>query len=234
MSNNWLYWVVFGTAAGAVLFVVVRWRSFHKRNPGCTLDTPLGSAAWDPTKSWGSTLTVVGALLGTILSSKALPATTTVPAATYAGLNLFFGILIMIAPLTYAAMQRKKQVQLTAQVEEAQYQATVLWFLVYAALTLWAVSGELFTVGRLFIEIRDSASLPGLILGVTWLAVLGAVVFIVLYAWKSIDSVLTDQTQLWRLPSETARRMPELLRAGEVATMKLDDTKLARPSWSLL
>src|SRR5205823_10830788 len=51
---------------------------------------------------------LVGALLGTILAAGVLPSESLLSKATYAGLNLLFGVLILIAAFFYLATQRAK------------------------------------------------------------------------------------------------------------------------------
>src|SRR5204862_3856150 len=109
--TNWLYVLIFGTAAGALLFVAFRYVVFwltQDRSDQPKLSTPLGPPNWNFSTSWASNLTVVGALLGTILAAGVLPDHTAITKSTYAGLNLLFGILILVAPLAYVAMQREK------------------------------------------------------------------------------------------------------------------------------
>jgi hypothetical protein len=61
---------------------------------------------WSFKESWASTITAVGALFATIVSSTALPAATEVPKATWAGISFFFGVLVVVAPLVYAAFSK--------------------------------------------------------------------------------------------------------------------------------
>jgi hypothetical protein len=161
---------------------------------------------WDFTKSWASNLTVVGALLGTILAAGVLPDQTAVTKATYAGLNLLFGILILVAPLAYVAMQREKPLRVAKDVTEPQYQGTVFWFLASSTLTLWAVAGELATVGFLFRDIRSAESLPKATVIAMWVLVIGAAVLIGVYTWTSVRAILKDQIDVPKHRRRTRRR----------------------------
>jgi uncharacterized membrane protein YecN with MAPEG domain len=132
----------------------------------------FGPANWDYSQSWASTLTVVGALLGTVLSAGVLPDELDLfTKAGYAGLNIFFGMLVLFAPLVYAAFQKRL---LPDKDGVPQYEGTVRAFAVASVATLWGVFGELVTVGLLFREIEKAGSLP------SWLVWALGVVLVVL------------------------------------------------------
>jgi hypothetical protein len=61
------------------------------------LKTAIGDASWDFSKSWASNITVVGAILGTVLSAKILPTPTAVVDSPngYTALSLLFGALVV-------------------------------------------------------------------------------------------------------------------------------------------
>jgi hypothetical protein len=199
-APDWLYFVIFAPLVGAVLWVCARWLVLWRQK--YKLGKRLGPANWDFSKSWGSNVTVVGALLGTILAAGVLPEeTTTASKATYSGLNLFFGILVLVAPLIYVATQRAKDVHRSTTVKEAQYQGFVWSFLIASTLTLWAAVGELVTVGLLLQEIRTTDSLPEAVIWVMWVIIGLAVLLLALYAWRSIGAVVKVQTD-----TETLRR----------------------------
>jgi hypothetical protein len=208
-APNWLYFLLIGTALAALVVVVLRYCVFWvaqetSRRPKLT--TPLGPVNWDFSKSWASNLTVVGALLGTILAAGVLPDETAVTKATYAGLNLFFGILILVAPLAYVAMQREKQLTVGREVTEPQYRGTVFWFLAASTLTLWAVAGELGTVGFLFRDIRSAQSLPDAAVVAMWALVIAAALLLLIYAWTSMRAILRDQIDLPKHQRRARRR----------------------------
>src|ERR1700736_1877403 len=75
--------------------------SLHPK--GSVLTHCMGKPQWDFSKSWASSLTAVGALLGTILAAAGGGLTSN---KTNAGLNVFFGVLVLIAPLVYSATAR--------------------------------------------------------------------------------------------------------------------------------
>lgn len=189
----WIWAVVFGPLALALVVILGRWLTIDGR-PGLT--RRLGPVDWDFSKSWASNVTVIGALLGTILSAGVLPEVTTTPKATYAGLNLLFAVVIVVAPFLYRATQSVVAVHQTTAETEPQYQGYVWSFLVSSALTLWAVVGELATIGLLFDEIRTGRSMPS---AAVWtmgalLAISG--VLLLRMAARRLGDVLNDQTDV--------------------------------------
>jgi hypothetical protein len=231
----WVYAVLFGSLVLAAGLVFARWQW---RGVTCELGTRLGPVDWDFSKSWGSTLTVVGALLGTIIAAGVLPDEPVVPKATYAGLNLFFGALIVVAPFIYTATQRAKEVHRTKTVKVPQFQGYVWSFLLATSLTLWAVLGELGTMFAVLEEIRVGQTMPGLAIWVFGaLMALSGVVLLVL-AWTRIKTILkyqSDLTNQRRRQQECHRELlSELAVTEEEAT---DGKKLLEPelpSWSVL
>jgi hypothetical protein len=201
----WLFLIVFASLGVALVFVVARWLSF-KRDAQCTLKSRMGPVDWKFTDSWASTLTVVGALLGTILASNALPAETSLqPKITYAGLNFLFGVVIVLAPLIYTATAAPVQVtRRNVHGKEPQFQGYIWSFLAASCLTVWATVGELATVFGLFNELRLADSMPLAIVGLLGALVAVAVVLLVRYSWTSIATRLEFQYE--RKPRRHRRR----------------------------
>jgi hypothetical protein len=113
---------------------------------------PLGEVDWSFTDSWASTLTAVGALLGTILATSGIIAQDAEPLTSNAltGLNLFFGALVVIAPLVFSAAQKAEPPQ--AKDESPRYKGFIWSLLLACFLTIWGVLGEL---GTLFLLLRE-------------------------------------------------------------------------------
>jgi hypothetical protein len=70
----------------------------------------MGSPTWEFGKSWASTISVLGALLTTVLASSALPKPEATnqqaadAAVALAGVSLLFGLLALLAPALYQAI----------------------------------------------------------------------------------------------------------------------------------
>jgi len=183
----------------------------------------MGPANWDFSKSWASNITVIGALLGTIISAGVLPAQTSLPKATYAGLNLFFGALILVAPFVYTATQKEVRPDNQAAPQEPRYEGRVCWFVVASGLTLGAVLGELATIFLLFNEIQTGGSMPRAAIWFLGGVMVFACLLAGMYGFRSIRATLKDQ-------GVQARRRQEL--ADEALGGPADVP--AMPSWSIL
>src|SRR5262245_35838666 len=136
--------------ASATLLLLTYGPLWTKHPPGHL----LGPVSWSFTDSWATTLTTVGAVLGTILaSSRALPETTTLlTRAGFAGLSLFFGFLVLLSPLLYRAFAHFTNAP--------QYQGFVGVFVVACATTAWGVMGQLATALLLVQEMVTASTLP--------------------------------------------------------------------------
>ena len=101
---------------------------------------------FDFSKSSASTLTVVGALLGTAIAAGVLPEDTGSPSKeAFTALNLLFGVGVVVAGVVYAALPNK------------------MWaFLVAATITMWAVFGELLTLFQLVDALGQGHGFTGL------------------------------------------------------------------------
>ncbi|HLJ68241.1 MAG TPA: hypothetical protein VKX16_12860 [Chloroflexota bacterium] len=103
---------------------------------------------WDTSKSWLSVLTGSGALLGTILAAGIFPAQPAVLSKqVYGGLNIFFGLALLVPPLMYSLFHTRGQ-------------HGYRWiFLLAGSITVAAVAGELLTILVLIPELVGNAAL---------------------------------------------------------------------------
>jgi hypothetical protein len=218
-------WLVFGALSCATVMVLIAAR----RAGVLTLQglrERMGPTGYDFSTSWASTITVVGALLGTLLSSGFLPkATRLLPTETYAALSILFGFLVVLAPFIYRTASRPMDVTTTLGTSETQYQGYVLGFLLATLVTVWAVLGELLTMLLLFDELQQStgASVLFLVLVVLSILLLGA------YVLTSIPSTLRSQRDR---ESHAASLRAELAGAG--IANQTTSLNPPRPSWSVL
>src|SRR3972149_571133 len=85
---------------GFVLAFMVVWIAWARRSQSVKASDPLPDATFDFQKSWLSTFTALLAILGSLnLSGLAF-----VSDAAYSVLNLFFALLVAVAPLVYVAL----------------------------------------------------------------------------------------------------------------------------------
>jgi hypothetical protein len=192
-ADNLIIWV----GLGAGVLVIARWLTI--KDPLKILTKPLGPVNYDFNESWASTLTEVGAILGTILATSDVLPKEGFDKATFAGLNLLFGALLLIAPFLFKTLSKRKIVQVddgtgTGATRDAiQYQGYVVSFLVATAIILWAVVGELFTMGLLLGELLTGKAhtVPnfiGVIFGI-------ATLLIIIHALRSIGDTLQVQVE---------------------------------------
>jgi hypothetical protein len=234
-GTPWWIWVtVFAPLGAATVLVGYSW---FTDDSGARHSDRLGPANWDFSASFASTLTVFGSLLGTILSANVLPANTLVPANTYTGLNLMFGVIVIVGPLIYTGTQTTVQVHRGSPVTEPQYQGTVWGFLIATALTLWAVIGELATIGLVLNEIRRGGSLPAVALWVMVALLAISAMFLLILAKQRISGILeTRQSH-----SETEQTRQRALHAQYLtlglaadAVPPTNEINPSRPNWPLL
>jgi hypothetical protein len=230
----WIWAVVFAPLMAAVVFVVLMWLA---DGSDAALRGRLGPANWDFSASFGSSLTVFGSLLGTILSASLLPSTTLVSASTYAGLNLVFGVIVVVGPLIYTATQTAVQVHRGSPIAEPQYQGTVWGFLVATALTLWAVLGELATIGLILNEIRRGGSMPAPVLGVMVALLAIGGIFLFVLAARRVAAILADQQAHGKTrpqKQQALRAQCLMLSMPAEAVPPIEEINPSRATWPLL
>lgn len=176
----WLWLVILVPLGVAVAVVGFAWRRHKKRHSDSRLDHRFGSAKWDFQKSWSSNLTVVGALLSTVLASGALP-DDVAKSKTFAGLSLLFGMLALLAPFVYIA---------TAG---ATGQGFVWSFLLATWLTVWATLGQLTTSFLLFQQLQTTTTLPWVATLAMGAVLAAAAVLLVRYATNGTRWKLDEQ-----------------------------------------
>jgi hypothetical protein len=139
---------------GAALLLLSAAWIFGRGNTRLT-DSLSGATELDFSKSFASTLTGVGALLGTIIAATGvLPEeTVNLSKAGFTGLNLTFGIAIVIAAAIASSAQSSEPIWNKDGQEEWKVKGYVLAFLAAAMITLWAVFGELWTIWLLIEEL---------------------------------------------------------------------------------
>jgi hypothetical protein len=221
----WIYVILFGSLAVAIALMVVRWLvgEFPRK---ATLGGRIGPANWEFTKSWGSNLTVVGALLGTILLASVLPEESVVPKVTYAGLNLFFGILIVIAPFIYTATQSAAAYDDSQAGKEPQLQGYVWSFLLATAITVWAVLGEIGTMFAIFDEIRVGQTMPDAAIAVLALVLALSAVLLLVMSWKRVKAIVEYQ---WTRKEQIKKGL-----TTDEATFGVASVEPALPAWTVL
>jgi hypothetical protein len=165
-----------------------------------SLGARMGKAKWDFKDSWASTITVVGGVIATVVSSASLgvPAPdpgvpVNLPRGQYAGLSLGFTFVVFAAALFYNATRQPQEVNAHDGTVELQLQGFVWSFLVAVWITVWAVVGQIAT---LWFALADMELLRSLTVVARWafsLVVGVAAICVVIYVWKSLEQTLESQ-----------------------------------------
>lgn len=174
-------WIVCASGFVALLFcclaIAVFWR-------GLTL--PMGGAQWDFTSSWATHVTVGGGILAIIFAASLLPDYPHfMTKQAYMTINLLFSVLIILAPAVYNLTCSPSSPDANGAVS---YRGIVLFFLGAAAVTMWAVIGQLLTIGLLFREfvVRSYVALPSIVVFSAVLVFVG--LSLVTFCWRNIKA----------------------------------------------
>ena len=235
-------WYLIAITAGSLLvcfvFTVVRARTFGipigpKRGAQApaaqvTLRSRMGQGQWDFSQSFATNIALLGSVLTLILSSSLtfVLGGGILPNHAYAGLGIFFGTLVIVAPLLYNGTAKRVSVASPGQRDTAaEYHGTVRGFLLATLVTQWGLVGAIVTVFLTLLELEHVGSLsltPIILLAVTLLA---AMYSFARYSWVKIGGTLADQ-----FDPETGGGPPEPTTAQETPA----GAAAPRPSWTLL
>lgn len=189
------------------------------RNAKINLRSQLGQANWDFTQNFATNTGVIGSALTLLLTSGALPtgpqATKILPTNTYAGLAVFFGTLVIIAPLLYNGTATRVNVSASDETDTAcEYRGRVWGFLVAALATTWGLVGSFATMFVALMDLYYAGSLSGLAVGLLGGVLAISVIFFTRYSWLKIDGTIRDQYGLSAREAQTA--------SGGTATAKAE------------
>lgn len=149
----------------------------------------MGTPEWNFSNSWATTITTLGAVLGTFLSSVEAIDQKTFRSGGVLGISLFFGLIVLIAPIVYSIFSVHKRVMDQGQ-EVPEYQGYVWMFTVICCITLWAVIGQLMAVtNTLNILIGSDAFLQTFFV----VAVIVSILVVAGYAIKTMPWTIQDQ-----------------------------------------
>jgi hypothetical protein len=193
----------------------------------------MGQGQWDFSQSFGTNIAVIGSVLTLVLTSAVLPSTTNIlPNSAYGGLAVFFGSIVIIAPLFYNGTAKRVLVSPDEVDTAAEYHGTVWGFLLAARLTEWGLVGSIATVFVILLELYYSSVLsiaPLILLAITLLV---SLIFFTRYSWVKIDGTIGDQfdpaTKAARIKRNTAIRAANTLQASTA------ENPPPSPRWTLL
>lgn len=131
---------------------------------------------WTFSGSWASSITALGAILGTVLAATGF-LTDVVPGLSigmFAAISLLFGFLVLLGPVVYMAFH------------DRDGEPTYIGLLLAAGLTVWAAIGELITSAQLVAR----AGLAPDAQVVPWIVVIVGILLLGAYTRTSIAQVL--------------------------------------------
>ncbi len=141
-------WASIGTAilAGLAIGLFIAWVPPWFR---------LGSPAWEFSKSWTSTTTLVGGVLATALSLSALPDLTRYASkAGYSAAALLLSLVVVVAPFIYVALRKGRfEKDATSKVYSVGYHGFLWTFLLSCAVTLFGGLAQIVVLSLLLHEV---------------------------------------------------------------------------------
>ena len=237
-TQNWyLIAITAGSLLACIIFTAVRAGTYGVRfgrkgaqapAHGITTRSRMGQGQWDFSQSFATNIALLGSVLTLILNSSLtfVLGGGILPNHAYAGLGIFFGTLVIVAPLLYNGTAKRVSVASPGQRDTAaEYHGTVRGFLLATLVTQWGLVGAIVTVFLTLLELERVGSLsltPIILLAVTLLA---AMYSFARYSWVKIGGTLADQ-----FDPETGGGPPEPTTAQETPA----GAAAPRPSWTLL
>jgi len=199
-----------GFAAGFLLVVA------RSRTGKYKLSKQMGPRKFKFTESFASTFTGLGAFFGTALSAGILPDEPELLAKSqFVALNLLFALILIVGASIYELF------------EDRNGKGRVWAFLLAAAVTFWAVYGELLT---LFLLLGDASTKFGSRVLTVSFDVLALVLIIALtvYGWRAIHAAYKTGIAKRPYPPEHGRRAAtEYVIAADADTSKWPRTEQA-------
>jgi uncharacterized membrane protein YfcA len=178
----------------ALLFMIARYETLQPAT-GAAWSTRLGAVNFDFSKSFASTITVAGAILGTVLTASVLPATTLrLTKDEYTGLNLLFAVMVVLAGVVFAASERPARKSDPEPDKERKYEGSVGAFLVSAGLVIWAVLGQFACLVLITLELAAADKFTDVAIAMFLLLLVAAAITVLVYAYKRIYWVIENKS----------------------------------------
>lgn len=181
-----LYWTSFIAASGIVVLAL---GSLHRGD--IRFSQRMGPSTWNFSDSWGTNITVGGALLTTLLGFGALPDPTHYCSrVAYFCLSLLFAGLITLGPSIYALFRTPVYAPGSLIL---QYQGYVWSFTIASGIVVWGTLGQLETIALVFAELEHSKVLSATVT-TTFAVVVGLVwILLLFYGYQTITELPGQQ-----------------------------------------
>jgi hypothetical protein len=157
------------------------------------LNILMGLPNWDFSTSWATNITVFGGAVSipTIISALASPA----DVAGYLGMNMVFLVLAAAAPTVYNFSREVSLKSTPSGDSEIVSQGRAYMFLVAAAITTWASTGQVYVVVLLVDELRRKDFIAGSIARLVELVLAFVILGLFRYSQKTmVDTILVQPT----------------------------------------
>lgn len=186
-----------GLIAISVLAIVTMLVGFCSRRDKDKIkwDSHMGGPEWDFKSSWASNITIIGAVITTVLSFSGLPDVTKhLSRATYESISLLWTLVITLSPAIYNFLRRQTlDLNATLQANASPiYHGLVIGFLLASGFTLWAVFGQLGTLAFLLDELRPVHLLPDLGVYLFWVLLFAISCGLCYYGFASVVDTLAQ------------------------------------------
>jgi hypothetical protein len=234
-------WYLAGLTLGALLvcliFMIVRARRTLKepniKAEGVTLKSRMGQGQWDFSQSFATNIAIIGSVLTLVLTSGAVPSATNIlPSSAYGGLAVFFGSIVIIAPLLYNGTAKRVSVSPDEVDTAAEYHGTVWGFLLAALLTEWGLLGSVATVFVTLLELYYADSLSVVPLALLAVTLFASLIFFARYSWVKIDGTIIDQFDANIKEARMTRST--MARAANSLAAATTENPPPSPRWTLL
>jgi hypothetical protein len=237
-AQNWyLIGLTLGSLAACLIFMMVRARRTFDdpaiKAQGIKLNSRMGQVGWDFSASFATNVAIIGSVFTIVLTSGAVPSTTTIlPSTAYSGLAVFFGSVVVIAPLLYNGTAKRVPVASNEFDTAAEYHGTVWGFLLAALVTEWGLLGSIATVFVTLLELYNAGSLSAVPLTLLAITLFASVIFFARYSWVKVDGTIADQFD----PAQVAARVRRSIDARQANNLAAPTAAQPPPSprWTLL
>ncbi|HVT56887.1 MAG TPA: hypothetical protein VHR45_00680 [Thermoanaerobaculia bacterium] len=226
--------VVASCLVAALIVVVVTIVRLRRRANPVGLLASMGSSKWDR-NSWGTNVTIAGALLGTLLGLSIFPEHPQLMTRdSYTLLNSLFAGLVILAPLLYGLLQRDAQVT-TNGVAGIDTQGYVIMFLAAGGIVLWCAIGQAATLFLLARELVLSNAIDFFVGAILEALALILIALLVVYGVIALYRAATRPGVVVTPQAQAARPPAPIVRAGATQAENLAQNITAPPEeWPLL
>jgi hypothetical protein len=203
---------------GGSFLVACLWRFRHE------LMAPMGASQWSFSSSAATNLTLVGSLLGMVLVSSSIPDfPRQMSKQSFVILSLLFAVLAGLAPLLYNFCCKPVGTN-SINSQLVDFEGWVWLFLLADGLTIWAVCGQLGTLGLLFNEFAMRQLISNVSAVCAWLFAVAVGIALLIYCFR---------TARFYVEEHPARAADAALKK-EKETAEGTATRIPAPRWTVL